>query len=130
MGGKVRSAGIRAMRADTTAYDADIRSTDRGCRFHSCASQRQSRAGSFLEAAANVIVGYLVALAGQQVILPLFDLHLGIGAHSGIAALFTLLSLMRSYLLRRLFDHIAWQRLEEQRSRRQRLEQRFAQGSP
>ncbi len=66
----------------------------------------QSRCASLLEAGANVLVGYLVALAAQAVIFPLFGIHTTLGEDSAIAAAFTAVSLARSYLLRRLFERI------------------------
>jgi hypothetical protein len=66
----------------------------------------QSRTASLLEAGANVLVGYLVALAAQQVVFPLFGIHTTLAQDSAIAATFTLVSLLRSYLLRRLFERI------------------------
>jgi hypothetical protein len=66
----------------------------------------QSRAASLVEATANVLVGYLVALAAQQLVFPLFAIHTTLAQDAGIAAAFTAVSLLRSYLLRRLFERI------------------------
>ncbi len=66
----------------------------------------QSRKASLVEAGANVLVGYLVALAAQQLIFPLFAIHTTLAQNSAIAAAFTLVSLLRSYLLRRVFERI------------------------
>ncbi len=66
----------------------------------------QSRTASLLEAGANVLVGYLVALAAQQLIFPLFAIHTTLAQDVGIAAAFTAMSLLRSYLLRRVFERI------------------------
>jgi hypothetical protein len=66
----------------------------------------QSRSASMIEAGANVLVGYLVALAAQQLVFPLFGIHTSLAQDSAIAAVFTLFSLARSYLLRRLFERI------------------------
>ncbi len=66
----------------------------------------QSRAASLAEAAGNVLVGYLVALLAQQLIFPLFAIDTTLAQDSAIAAAFTLVSLARSYLLRRLFERI------------------------
>ena len=66
----------------------------------------QSRATSLIEAGTNVLVGYLVALAAQQLVFPLFGIHTTLAQDSAIAALFTAVSLARSYLLRRLFERI------------------------
>jgi hypothetical protein len=66
----------------------------------------QSRTESLLEAGADVLVGYLVALAAQQVVFPLFGIHTTLAQDSAIAAAFTLVSLARSYLLRRIFERL------------------------
>ena len=66
----------------------------------------QSRTASLLEAGANVLVGYLVALAAQQLIFPLFGIHTSLAQDSAIAAAFTAVSLVRSYMLRRIFERI------------------------
>ena len=66
----------------------------------------QSCWGSALEAVANVLVGYLVALAAQQLVFPLFGIHTTLAQDSAIAAVFTAVSLARSFLLRRLFERV------------------------
>lgn len=91
---------------------------------------RQSRLCSLAEAVTNVIAGFMVALVGQQIILPLFGIEVSLAAHVGIAALFTLLSLLRSYGLRRLFDHVDHLRRQEDQARRERLRQAFERGRP
>lgn len=66
----------------------------------------QSRKGSIIEAVANVAIGYLVALAAQAAIFPLFGFHASTEQHMAIGALFTIVSLVRSYALRRLFNRL------------------------
>lgn len=68
----------------------------------------QSRFASLVEAAANVGAGYLLALALQRLAYPLFGIHTTLATDSAIAALFTLVSLARSYVLRRAFEWLAW----------------------
>jgi hypothetical protein len=51
-----------------------------------------------------VAIGYLIAVAAQYAIFPLFDIHIAHSEHFAIAALFTVVSLIRSYALRRLFN--------------------------
>lgn len=126
MAGKVTSAEHRALRPERRVCREAKRSTNGAVGLQYGASERQTRARSLAEACTNVIAGYLMALLAQQIILPLFGIHVGLAAHAGIAALFTLLSLMRSYLVRRLFEHLAWQRREDERLRRERLERRLA----
>lgn len=67
----------------------------------------QSRMGSAVESVANVAIGYGVAIAAQAAIFPLFGIHASTGDHLAIGALFTLVSLVRSYCLRRLFNYLS-----------------------
>lgn len=64
----------------------------------------QSRKHSAIEAVANVAIGYAVAVAAQIVIFPLFGIHASTEEHLAIGGLFTIVSLVRSYALRRLFN--------------------------
>ena len=66
----------------------------------------QTRLGSFSEAWANVLVGYLVATAANYFVLPLFGLPVDVGKSALIALVFTLISLVRSYILRRWFNRL------------------------
>jgi hypothetical protein len=50
------------------------------------------------------MIGYGIAIAAQVAIFPLFGIHIGAGSHAAIGALFTGVSLVRSYALRRLFE--------------------------
>ena len=66
----------------------------------------QTRAGSLVEATANVVVGYVLALITQALLYPLFGIATTLSTDSIIAAVFTLVSLGRSYVLRRLFERL------------------------
>lgn len=66
----------------------------------------QSRRASAAEAVANVLIGYGVGLAAQVAIFPLFGLQASASDHLAIGGLFTIVSLVRSYALRRLFNRI------------------------
>ena len=66
----------------------------------------QSRSASLIEAGANVLVGYLVALLAQRIVFPFFGVHTTLAQDSAIAAAFTAVSLVRSYLIRRLSERI------------------------
>jgi hypothetical protein len=67
---------------------------------------KQSRAMSLLESVANVVVGYGIAVASQMLLLPVFGMHLTLAQNLKIAAAFTLISICRSFALRRLFEAI------------------------
>lgn len=64
----------------------------------------QSRRASLLESAANIAVGYGVAVAAQVVVFPMFGINVPLSDNLQIGGLFTLVSLVRSYCLRRLFN--------------------------
>ena len=64
----------------------------------------QTRLHSALESAANVAIGYGVAVASQVAIFPLFGIHIPLADNLVIGGYFTLISLARSYLVRRWFN--------------------------
>ena len=64
----------------------------------------QSRTRSALESVTNVVVGYSVAVVAQIVVFPWFGIHASLGDNMGIGLVFTSVSLVRSYTLRRLFN--------------------------
>jgi len=59
---------------------------------------------SLLESVANVVVGYGVAVVAQIVVFPLFGLEVTLSQNLQIGLVFTGVSLVRSYLLRRAFE--------------------------
>ena len=67
----------------------------------------QSRSTSLLEAVLNVSIGYVLALITQWIAYPLFGIQMPLTTDLAIAAIFTLVSLARSYLLRRAFECMA-----------------------
>jgi uncharacterized protein (DUF2062 family) len=67
---------------------------------------KQSRRMSLMEAITNVTVGYALAVATQIAVFPWFGLHPSIAENLTIGALFTGISLLRTYALRRLFECI------------------------
>ena len=67
----------------------------------------QGRMTSALEALANLVVGWIVALATQLLVFPVMGLSVTVAQHLGIGAAFTVVSFLRSYCLRRLFERLA-----------------------
>ncbi len=67
---------------------------------------KQSRTMSLVEAVANVVVGYGVAVVTQILIFPVFGLHTTLAQNLKMGAVFTMVSIARSYVLRRLFERI------------------------
>lgn len=69
----------------------------------------QSRLMSLVEAVVNVAVGFLIAILVQVVVFPIFGLHATFGEHMAIGAIFTVVSIARSYVMRRAFNSLgAW----------------------
>ena len=66
----------------------------------------QTRFQSLIEAAINVAIGYSVALAGQVVVFPMFGIDISMESNLAIGAIFTIISIIRSYAVRRLFNKI------------------------
>ena len=64
---------------------------------------KQSRLMSLVESLANVLVGYGVAVATQMLMLPLFGLVVTVTENLLIGLIFTAVSIVRSYALRRGF---------------------------
>ena len=64
----------------------------------------QSRGMSLIEAASNVAVGYVLAVATQIIVFPWFSLHPSIGQSLALGGVFVGISLLRGYVLRRLFE--------------------------
>ena len=77
----------------------------------------QSRLSSLIESLANILIGYVVAILSQLLIFPLFSIHLPLSSNLSIGFWFTLVSLVRSYALRRWFNarlHAAAQSLSKE----------------
>lgn len=67
---------------------------------------KQSRSMSLVESSANIAIGYGISVLSQAIILPMFDLHPTMKENLLISGAFTAVSLVRSYVLRRLFNAI------------------------
>lgn len=65
---------------------------------------KQSRAMSLVESLTNVAVGYGIAVLTQIVVFPLFGLTTTLAENMAMGAIFTVVSIARSYTLRRLFE--------------------------
>lgn len=65
---------------------------------------RQSRRMSAVEAMTSTAIGYGVAVTTQLVVFPLFGLPATLGDSLAIGAIFTAVSVLRGYAVRRLFE--------------------------
>jgi membrane protein CcdC involved in cytochrome C biogenesis len=66
----------------------------------------QSKTHSLVESVTNIIVGYFVALGAQLVVFPMFGLSVPVRDNILIGLVFTVVSLVRSYVLRRIFNRL------------------------
>ena len=64
----------------------------------------QTRLGSLIEALANVVIGFGINWVANMAILPLFGFHVTGAQAFGIGVFFTVISIARSYVLRRWFN--------------------------
>jgi hypothetical protein len=64
----------------------------------------QSHRMSLIEAVTNVAVGYALAIATQIVVFPWFGMHPSLCDNLALGGIFTAISLIRGYALRRLFE--------------------------
>ena len=67
---------------------------------------KQSRRMSFMESLTNVAAGYGVAVTAQIAVFPMFGMDVSLSDNLVIGAIFTGISILRSYTLRRLFEAI------------------------
>lgn len=66
----------------------------------------QSRWMSLVEAVTNILVGYGIAVSTQILVFPLFGLQSSLTENLKIGAVFTAVSIVRSFALRRVFETI------------------------
>lgn len=70
------------------------------------AKVKQRRRTSLIEAVANVAAGLVVAIAGQCIIFPALGIVVSLGQTTEIALFMTAISIVRQFILRRLFEHL------------------------
>ncbi len=64
----------------------------------------QTKYQSLIESITNILIGYLTAILSQVLIFPLFDIYVSLQDNLLIGLYFTIISLLRSYLVRRYFN--------------------------
>jgi len=67
---------------------------------------KQLKRHSLLESCTNLVVGYSVNMVANFAIFPIFDWHITIKQNLIIGVFYTVISLIRSYCLRRVFTHL------------------------
>jgi hypothetical protein len=66
----------------------------------------QTRLGSMIEVATNIAVGFSVNFVANLLILPLYGFHVTGHQAFSMGLIFTVIAIVRSYLLRRVFNSI------------------------
>ena len=66
----------------------------------------QTRLGSWLEAWANIVIGFAINWSANMLVFPLFGFNITASQAFHVGLIFTAISLVRSYVLRRLFNRI------------------------
>ena len=66
----------------------------------------QSRCRSFIEASTNTASGIAVAFAATFIVFPMFGYEATVEKSLYISLIFTVISLIRSYVIRRLFNRL------------------------
>lgn len=64
----------------------------------------QSRLGSLIEACINVAIGFWINFAANMLILPLFGWQVTVTQNLALGAIYTGISIARSYAVRRWFN--------------------------
>jgi hypothetical protein len=64
----------------------------------------QTKLGSFYEACINVAIGFWINFIANLVILPLFGFNITLVDNFYIGLLYTIVSVVRSYVVRRWFN--------------------------
>ena len=65
---------------------------------------KQTKLGSLYESIINIVIGAVVALASQLLVFPMFGINVPLSSNLGIMAWFTVISVVRSYVIRRWFN--------------------------
>lgn len=74
----------------------------------------QSRRGSVIEACFNTAIGFAINYVANLFIFPLFDMHISLAGNFLMGLIYTIISVVRSYVVRRWFNamlHRAAQRM-------------------
>lgn len=64
----------------------------------------QTKLESFIETCINTAIGYVVALLSQLLVFPLVGIHVPFSTNLEIGAWFTVISIIRGYVIRRWFN--------------------------
>lgn len=69
---------------------------------------RQSRRMSLLEAVVSTVLGFGLAVASTAWVFPLVGVRMTVGQNLATVAFMTALSVVRGYVVRRVFEALRW----------------------
>ena len=64
----------------------------------------QSKIGSFIEVCVNVFIGMVLSLITQLIVFPMYGIEVNMSTNTQILVIFTVVSIARSYVIRRWFN--------------------------
>ena len=67
----------------------------------------QTRRGSLIETITNIVVGLAVSLVVNATVFPLLGFHITGSQNVTLTIIYTIISIVRSYILRRTFNQIS-----------------------
>lgn len=70
----------------------------------------QSRKASIVEIIISQLLGFLVALALQVLVFPCYGIYVPISTDISLVLIFTVASIIRGYIIRRLWNMEFWKR--------------------
>ena len=100
----VTSFGYDNQRGDIRVLDPVLYAASEVTEIENARKIGQSKRHSVIESVVNVLVGYWIAVLAQALIFPLFGVHVPFASNMAIGGIFTVISLVRSYCLRRAFN--------------------------
>ena len=66
----------------------------------------QTKKQSIIEVIANTVVGFIISVGVSVLLFPLMGIPVTFGENLGITLIFTVISLVRSFIMRRIFNKI------------------------
>jgi hypothetical protein len=65
---------------------------------------KQTRRASLIESVINTAVGFFINVAAQAAFFPLFGIYIPLHTNLSIAVIFTCISIIRGFVMRRVFE--------------------------
>lgn len=66
----------------------------------------QTKLQSKIEAIVNSVIGYIISVGVMIMVMPLFDVHITPTKNMLLVGVFTIISIIRNYIIRRWFNHM------------------------